>query len=191
MKPDQIALLLMAGGRSDRFGHSDKLLAELNGMPLGLHMAHRLTPMTWGARIAVANATIKPLLSRCGFEVIAAGERAGLGDNLSAGVSALRNMKAVIIILADMPFVSRRHIEAMIFAAKGPRALVVSRNHGNASPPVLFGRDYFHDLISLRGDEGARHVFASRLTEVTWIEADAGELCDIDTVADLNRAQPG
>jgi molybdenum cofactor cytidylyltransferase len=188
MTADEVALLLLAGGRSERFGQVDKLLADLNGRPLGLYIAHQLNDLNWGARIAVTSEALGSYLSDLGYTIVPTTEEGGIGDNMAKGVKALGHAKAVLIVLADMPFVTRKHVQAMLDAASGTQSIVGSRCEGTASPPVLFGQTHLKDLALLSGDQGARHLIARTPSHATWIEAGRDELFDIDTPADLQLA---
>ena len=48
-----VAAILLAAGRSRRFGAADKLAVDLDGLPLGLHAARTLADVPLAARILV------------------------------------------------------------------------------------------------------------------------------------------
>ena len=50
---EEVVLVLLAAGRSERFGPADKLAADLLGRPLGLHIVSTLAAVPFRARLAV------------------------------------------------------------------------------------------------------------------------------------------
>ena len=181
MRSCDVAILVMAGGRSRRFGAEDKLLADLDGRSLGLHVAERFAGWDWAQKQAVAQPPLAQAYRDLGYTSVEPGADNGLGDNLALGARDL-DAKAVLILLADMPFVSTTHVRKMLEAASSTAAIVCSRSGDVRSPPVLIGRDHFAALSALTGDTGARALFDDRLVE---IEASSDILADIDTQDDL------
>lgn len=191
MTPNEVALLLMAGGQSRRFGDADKLLAPIDGQALALHVAGRLAPMNWGQKIAVAGDALAPGLRPLGFAVLTPAAGNGLGDNIALGAERLDGVSAVLIILADMPFVTAGHVTQMLDAADSQRSIVCTRFGAVTSPPTLIGQDYFSHLRSLSGDDGAKAVIRAAGAEVGAISADEKLGADIDTIADLEKWRNG
>jgi molybdenum cofactor cytidylyltransferase len=181
MTPEQLGLLILAGGRSVRFGDSDKLLADVNGMPLGLRTAERLVDLPWASRTAVTSGPLGEPLSKLGFQVVPAVENGGMGDNLASGVRSLPAVEAVLILLADMPFVSAAHINRLVAAATSSACIVASKSKSEVMPPVIFGKNHFEDLVQLSGESGARKIINDKRVQAIFIEVAPEELVDIDT----------
>ena len=181
MRTCDVAILVMAGGQSRRFGAEDKLLADLDGQALGLHVAHRFAAMDWAQKKAVARFPLTRAYQSLGYDVVEPLPDNGLGDNLALGARDL-DAQAVLILLADMPFVSADHVFRMLDATTSTATIVCSRSGDARSPPVLIGRDHFTTLRALSGDTGARALFDDTLVE---IESAPGTLADIDTPDDL------
>ena len=180
---DRVALLLLAAGLSRRFGDRDKLTADLNGVPLGLHAANALCALPFAARIAVVGNNAPDF---DGFETVHNDSpEAGMSRSLALGVAAARihEPTAVLVLLADMPFVSAAHIRNLLAAGDGPAAIVASSAGGAPMPPALFGADHFDTLEAQRGDKGARDL----LRAATVVTAPPHELTDIDTPDALAR----
>ncbi|NNU36022.1 NTP transferase domain-containing protein [Rhizobium sophorae] len=112
-----------------------------------------------------------------------------LAASISEGIRCASNypVGAALILLADMPEVSERHLLALRQAITGDRAAVFSRKGEILMPPAAFRRDLFDRLTELRGDEGARGLF-SMLPGAGTISINPCESIDIDTVADLEAA---
>jgi len=189
VRPDELAILVMAGGLSRRFGAADKLLADFDGQPLGLQAATRLGGFDWAQRLAVAHPSLGPALSGQGFRVLEAPAGNGLGDNIALAARALDQVAGVVILLADMPFVTKDHVLAMMDAAPSADAIVCTATGARTSPPVLIGGAHFAALRALSGDEGAKRIIQTAGAELRLVSAPAEMTADIDTLEDLVRWQ--
>lgn len=184
------AAILLAAGQSLRFGTDDKLLAPLGGEPLALHAARRIVELAPRRRIAVcreADGTLAGQLAGLGFEIVANPHTGrGLSQSLSYGIAAAAcgPEAAVLVCLADMPFVSIGHLRNLLLRFDPSEAPAVASTNGEAAmPPALFGRSLFDRLQEARGDRGGRAL----LTGAALVAAGAGELADIDQPEDFRR----
>ena len=185
IEPQTTALILLAAGRSTRFGGGNKLAQPWRGLPLGLHAAKALEPVPFARRIAVTSAG-DPGYRELRFDVVSnPTPEAGLSSSIRLGIAAARAgpIQAVVVALADMPRVTAAQILRLFALQHGPSTIVASRDGPQAKPPVLFGANLFADLERLSGDRGARDLLRSgRLAE-----GDPHELVDIDNMADLEN----
>ena len=182
---ERTVLILLAAGRSERFGDLDKLTQDFLGEPLAFHVVTALEAVPFHNRIAVQSGTHLDFTTR-GFRTIHNDRpEIGMSNSVRLGVEAARatGAEAVLITLADMPSVTAAHIYRLLDAADGPDAVVASSDGAKPCPPALFGTDRFDALLSLRGDEGARAMIAGG----KHIIAPAHELLDIDRPEDLER----
>lgn len=183
-KFQRIALLLLAAGHARRFG-GQKLLAPLAGRPLAHHAAVTLAALPFGRKVAVTG-SVDLGLSQFGFTCVAVrGEDYPMSVSLAHGIEAVAGSEAVMIALADMPFVPPAHIVRLAERFRGSR--IASSNGKNLMPPAIFGAQWFGRLGSLSGDNGAR----SLLHGAPHILADAVDLTDIDSARDMMRAEQG
>jgi molybdenum cofactor cytidylyltransferase len=184
---DQIVTVLLAAGRSSRFGADDKLLADLNGLPLILHAAGPIIELNPSRRIAVCSTAVRELLEPLGFEVILNdhAER-GMSASLALGIKAAAAMEceAALVTLGDMPFVQLQHFQHMLARWDSRFAPVVgTTRHHIPMPPALFARSEFASLCQTTGDHGARNLLAT----ATLVEPPPEQLADVDTIDDLLR----
>jgi molybdenum cofactor cytidylyltransferase len=183
IKPERVALILLAAGRSRRFNDGDKLAEPFLDKPLAFHVVTALEKIPFLARIAVVSDTALDFAA-LGYEVVHNPDPSlGQAQSLCYGVEAARTLgaDAVLVALADMPRVTAAHIYRMFEAADGPAAVVASSNGVHPTPPALFGRDRFDALLALEGDEGARALILGGKHVVT----SPAELVDVDTQEDL------
>lgn len=183
ISPERVALVLLAAGRSERFGHADKLMAPYLGRPLGLHVVVALEAVPFCERVAVVSQTQLDLAS-CGYRIVRNDDpAAGLGRSLRLGVEAAcaGQAEAVLIALADMPRVTATHIHRLLDRAEGADAIVASSDGVDPRPPALFGCNHLGALLRSEGDKGARELVKYGHHVVT----SPAELIDIDTPEDL------
>ena len=184
--PADVAVILLAAGRSERFG-SDKLLAPLDGVPVALHAARRVAGLATGWRIVVcrADTPLDPEFAALGFErIVNPDPSLGLSSSLALGIAraAATGAKAALVALGDMPFVGPAHFAKLFSSFDHASApIVASARNGVAMPPALFDRTYFQVLREGQGDSGARSLFAGAVL----VAGDPDELADIDRPGDL------
>lgn len=186
IEASEVAVLLLAAGRSERFGR-DKLLAKLEGVPVLLHTATRLAALETGWRVAVCreNSPLVEDLTALGFDVIINRDPSrGLSSSLALAAARAEAVGAgaALVALGDMPFVSLGHFSALLSTFDPAAApIAASDRHGVAMPPAIFGREYFAALREATGDRGARDL----LVDATRVAADPAELADIDRPEDM------
>ena len=184
---ERTVLILLAAGRSLRFGEANKLSAELLGQPVGLHVTAALAQIPFLDRVAVVQDDALDFASH-GYRVVhndAPGE--GMARSLRLGVECAieAGADAVLVALADMPCVTAAHVALLLAAANSTDAVVASSNGGAPRPPALFGRDHFETLTRLSGDAGARDLLRGGY----HVTAAPAELIDIDTREDLEHVR--
>ena len=183
MEAKQVAIVLLAAGNARRFG-SDKLMADLGGAPLGICAGRTLAGVDAAAHFAVCQpeADISPHYADLGYRIVdnpraAVGLSASL--HLAVDAAAKTQAQALLIALADMPFIAASHIHALIAACDGD--IMASSDGNQAMPPAIFPRATWPLLLATQGDAGARQILARAHS----LAAPAGSLRDIDTPDDL------
>ncbi len=186
MAYDNIAVALLAAGQGKRFG-GDKLLADLGGSPLGLHAATTLSNIGFGWRFAICGSSIAKPLAEMGFQIVLNDDPdGGQSRSLHLAVVAAQatDASALLVCLADMPFVKATHVHALVAEGDHINGIIASTNGANAMPPALFPRAYWPDLLNAKGDSGARAF----LPQAKLVLAPPETLIDIDTPQDLAGA---
>lgn len=185
--PVPVAAVILAAGRSRRFG-SAKQLARLEGRTLLEHVIERaldagLRPVVsvvppWLTRPASADPAIRwvrnPHPNR------------GMSYSLHLGLAALdATTPAALVLLGDQPTVEPSSIAAVL-AARGARPIVAAIADGHAAPPVLVERAAFDRVSDLRGDVGLRDHIAAEPELVTEVPVGHHPV-DVDRPEDLAR----
>jgi molybdenum cofactor cytidylyltransferase len=182
-------VVLLAAGKSSRMRGENKLLRQIDGVPLVLRTAQTLRASTAAGVIIVTNPeypAIRAALDGHGFSLVPAPDAAtGLAASLRAGINALpKTAASVIIALADMPDITPQDIDALI-AAHDPDAGALicapTAPNGKRGNPVLFDRRYFESLAAMTGDTGAKMLIEAESDALVLVPRGAGVLVDLDT----------
>jgi molybdenum cofactor cytidylyltransferase len=117
----------------------------------------------------------------------------GLGTSLKTGIAAVpENADGAIVCLGDMPQVDAPLIDRLVSAFDPERGalVIVPSIIGRRGNPVVWSRRFFHDLMSVQGDIGARHLIGTYAEAVVEIPV-AGEaaLTDVDTPESLSAVK--
>lgn len=182
---EKCVLVLLAAGRSERFGNRNKLEEEFLGRPVGFHVVTALEDMPFMERVAVIDGCSLDFAGR-DFTVLHNDDTStGMSGSVRIGVAHAKkkSAEAVVIALADMPRVTATHIYRLLDAADSVDAVIVSSDGVQPMPPGVFGKNRFDFLMALTGDQGARDLVKAGRHVVTT----PAELIDIDTPADLEK----
>lgn len=185
LRAEDCALVLLAAGRSTRFGADDKLAADFDGRPLAFHAAATLAALPFAARFAVCSGTALDFTAY-GYAVLHnARPEDGMSGSVALGVAAARELDCagVVIALADMPCVTAALVRRLLDAAEGADAVAAASDGVRIGPPAVFGRGRFAALTALAGDAGARSLVRGG----RHVIASEAELRDIDCPGDLAR----
>ena len=198
-KPRQVAGLVMAAGRSSRMAPLNKLLVtDGEGVAMVARVAEK-----------VLASGVKPVLVVTGHdrervEAALAGKPVrfvhaedyaeGLSASLKAGLSALPpEAEGVLVAIGDMPLVEPAVIARLLagFDPEEGRAIVQPIFRGKHGNPMIWGREFFPEMMQLTGDMGARQLVAKHADRLIEVEVpDDGVLQDFDTAEALKSA-PG
>jgi len=185
----RIFCAILAAGQSVRFGDQDKLTAWVDGKMLGQHIAEKLATFPFAGRTVIASGTAHPCAKawqEMGYglainSATASGQSSSV--RLAADQARQSDADALIILLADMPYVRPAHIEKLIdiFKRKQSGHIIASQTRGHAMPPAIFPRGVFTKLSRLEGDTGARDL----LKDAILVDAPPQEMRDINRPGDI------
>jgi molybdenum cofactor cytidylyltransferase len=193
----RVAAIVLAAGRSTRMGAVNKMLAEIGGKPLVRIAAEQAVASLAQPVIVVTGherekveAALKGLPVRL---VHNPDFSEGLGTSLRTGIAAVpEQADAAIVCLGDMPQVDAGLINRLIAAFDPERGalVVVPSIEGRRGNPVVWSRRFFHDLMAIQGDIGARHLIGTYAEAVVEVPV-GGEaaLTDVDTPESLSAVK--
>lgn len=189
-----VGTVVLAAGSSSRMGRN-KLLLELNGETVvqrAVRTAHEagLEPIVVVLGHEADRVQLELSELHC-IPVVNPDHTQGQGTSLRVGVAeAATRCGGLVILLADMPFVTTSMITALVERFRATGAPVVVSRYGEVeAPPTLFDRALFPELLALSGDGGARQVAQRHAAEAASVSWPPDALGDIDVPEDYDRVR--
>ena len=194
-----IAALVLAAGQSRRMGRVNKLLAEIDGVPMVARVVDAALASRARAVVVVTGHEGEKLREAlAGREVRFVHNpdyRKGLSTSLERGLAALGDdVDGVLVCLGDMPRTDPSHLDKLIaaFDPADGRSICVPTEGGKRGNPVLWGAEFFAEMKQVTGDVGARHLIGEHAQAVCEVPIDDEAIfVDIDTPEALTALIPG
>jgi len=191
----RIAAAILAAGTSSRLG-TPKQLLELGGRPVLAHTVDAVK-QSGADLILVAlgheQARIQASVDLDGVTVVSNPRYA---DGQSTSVVALvcelpKDVDAAVFVLGDQPLVEPAVIDALIDAYRTAAAAIAQpRYEEGRGNPILISRDFFSELLEVRGDVGARPILERHREQVRLVDVSThSRPADIDTMDDFESIQ--
>jgi len=111
--------------------------------------------------------------------------RQGMSTSIRAGLKvSSAKTSAVILVLADQPFIDARTINLLMEAFDAhSKGIALPVYQGRRGHPVIFDIKYIEELLRLKGDIGGREIIARYPDDVLEVIVDCeGVTIDIDTM---------
>ena len=181
--------VILAAGAGRRFG-GDKMLAEVDGMPMLRHAATAYVELCGQATVVIApDARLHDALAGLPVEIVEnPGANEGIASSIRAAVTHSRSHPALMIALGDEPRVDRGLVMQVMQLWHQTRApAVVPKYNGEPGHPVLFDEATYNDLLTLTGDRGAKGLLERYGAKVLSVDVAGPRPIDIDTTKDLER----
>jgi len=177
--------IILAAGRSTRFGERNKLLAEWKGKPLVRHVADAALASRLDRVVVVTGHEQEQVEAMLPDDIATIHNYEfwdGMAGSIRAGCYRLQGHMPVMVLLGDMPLVTATHIDRLVASFDG-KGIVAATCEGEIGNPVLFPKSDFVALKSLDGDRGARALLNGR--DISTIEIGQAAARDFDTQAEL------
>lgn len=188
-----IAVVLLAAGNSSRLG-TPKQLLNFKGKPLLINAVEEALKFSLHVIVVTgSNADlITPLLEE--YDVVVCDNKKwseGMSTGIVAGIhKALetdQNIDTIIISVCDQPYVSASLFRQILQVKNQSDKNIVACTYSDTiGVPVLFTKKYFNDLVSLKGDEGAKKLVKNFMDDVALVDFPQGAI-DIDTADDYKK----
>jgi molybdopterin-guanine dinucleotide biosynthesis protein A len=192
--------IVLAGGRSTRFG-SDKLMAELDGVPLLHHAVTRVGEVTGGAVVVLASGAREPWMPpglSITFVRDAVADEGPLAGTL-AGLEIV-STRLALVVGGDMPDLSVAVMQEMLGVAHRTDAGAVALQDGDRFRPLpavlrVENARTAGPVLLADGERRLRALLTSLdptvIDEASWLtlDPDRRTLLDVDEPADLVRAE--
>jgi molybdenum cofactor cytidylyltransferase len=186
--------IVLAAGQSSRMPGSQKLLLDIDGVPMVRHVYEAASEGGCHQTVVVyAEEDVKRAIDGRGELVFNAKASTGMASSLRVGLKAMRpEIEAAVVLLGDQPLVGSRTVATLLRAwrREGSRPAVAVLQDGDKkdgwAPPVVLSRELWGELLALRGDSGARQVLHGR-PELLDVVPTPGRPDDIDTPDDYAK----
>ena len=181
--------VVLAAGAGRRFG-GDKMLADVNGQPMIRQVASAYTELCGQATIVISDdERLRQAVEGLPVDVVVNAEAAeGIASSIRAAVRHSRHHPSLMIALGDEPRVDRALVMRVMQLWHDTRPpVVVPRYSGEPGHPVLFDEATYDDLLTLKGDRGAKGLIERYGSKVLSVEVPGSRPLDIDTTKDLEK----
>ncbi len=194
----KIGAIILAAGQSSRMGAANKLLESIDGQPMVRCVVRTVLDVGFDAVLVVTgheSKTVQTILSDLPIAFAHNPNYAsGLSTSLSTGIKALQtshpDLDGIMICLGDMPRITPDNLTALkgAFESSGNACIVIPTTNGKRGNPVLWSRDFFDEISSLKGDVGARSVIGHYPESIVEVDLNTDAIfLDVDTPDMLKR----
>lgn len=188
----KITAIILAAGSATRM-KQNKLKLEIGGERIldrvaaavqaaGFHEVLLVVNEAWPAAYPGIRTVVNPEASE------------GAASSIRWGVSSSsEDTSGYAFIMGDQPFLTTATLAALIQEFKeNPLNILQPRYQGKSGSPVIFPAFLKPELLRLTGDTGGRAVIKAHPELLRLVDfEDEGELMDIDTMADYDKAALG
>jgi CTP:molybdopterin cytidylyltransferase MocA len=186
----QMPIIVLAAGLSRRMGDADKLLEDVDGVPLIRQQALKARAATTGSVIVTLPPGPHPRYAALAeLEVLCLpipDAEEGMNASLRRAVRALPSeTRIAMILLGDLPDLTKEDLIRVGMAAECYPDCLVWRgatSDGAAGHPIVFHQRLFEDIAALRGDSGGKGVVARAGDRVRLVPLEGNRArADLDT----------
>lgn len=191
---NQIGIVILAAGNAKRMKQSKQLLPWGNSSLLGNVITNVLS--TDADEVFVVLGAYKDEIKERTdlsqvITLVNENWQQGLGSTIAIATAEIDkkypNISAVLLVLADQPFISSSHLNKMIeLHKKDKEAIIMTKKDDYKGVPVLFPKKYFSELILLSNDEGAKQIINRNKNGVKELVTN-DDTTDIDTFETYER----
>ena len=187
MQTNDIAIIILAAGQSSRFGSSKMHHCLESGKSIlntcleqyqkSFKNINVVLPDGDKANQIMINPVVHVVVSKHAIN--------GMSQSIISGVESQPDASAWLIALGDMPYVRPETVLNLAIKATTNNIVVPMYGHRNGNP-VIFGRNFYSQLMSLKGDVGAKKLINDNVSSVLKVPVgDQGVLLDIDRPEDI------
>ena len=186
-----LGCVVMASGLGRRFG-GNKLMADFCGAPLIANaLALAALPLLACRIVVTRSEEVEVLCNAQGVPVLRHAQPYR-SDTVRLGLAALLGkepaLRGCLFLPGDQPLLTQQSVEALALAAAPDAIVRLCAADGTPGSPVLFGADYFSELLHLPDGRGGNAVARAHPGSVCLVPArNDAELRDVDTREDLNQ----
>ncbi len=194
LERSRICALVLAAGRSSRFGKS-KMLAKLEGKALIRHAAENALEQLENVYVVLGREAerVKATLEDLPLEFVEnLNFASGMSSSIKVGIQALEpnDFDAALIVLGDQPRVPYIVFKTLLEeSGRSSAPIIVPIFQDVRGHPALFAREVWPELLALEGDSGGKAIIEKSPARVHRVKFDFPVSDDVDTLEDLKRLE--
>ena len=196
-----ISAILLAAGESKRMKGENKLIKEINGLPLIKHAVKNILGsaideliIVLGHEKSIIENLIKPN-KKIKF-IFNKNYKNGMSSSITAGLNHMsKKANAFFICLGDMPNINQNIYNKLIKARynynkklnpENKKEIIIPTYNEQEGHPVLFSKYMKESIMSIKGDFGAKKIIEINKKKVLNISfKNDGIILDFDTKEDF------
>lgn len=191
--PKSIGVIILAAGASSRLGQP-KQLVRFDGKSLLQNTLDSTKELRLNPRILVLGAKQREILEKVelnDFKLTPNEDwKDGMASSLKIGLQFALELNpqqiGMLILVCDQPYLKAEILTKMLAKFDNDHSIVACKYGQTIGVPVLFGQQYFDELLGLQGDQGAKKVLKKYVDRVALVNFERG-IVDVDTREDLVR----
>ncbi len=195
MKNTNILKIVLAAGKSNRYGSENKLLQILNGKKVIEHTIENLLKVFDREEIlAITGYQAEEIeLSLEKYKINTSFNKdyyKGIGTSISHAIKKRElNLKGVMVIPADMPLITSFDYQKIIkaFINNNEDKIICPQYKNKNGNPLVLPKSHFKVLKSLKEDKGAKKFLIKE--NIVFVKTGYGTTFDIDSIEDLKKAE--
>jgi len=195
MAQHRIIFLFLAAGASSRMRGSDKLLKEIDGVPLIQRTLDEALKLNFPVYVTVPAHDVKrkQIIANTNAVLIEVkNANLGMGHSIATGLTRITknlNFHSLAICPCDLPGLNADSLRKLIYYFLNNPEMICRPTKLEGSKmghPVIFPKKYFEDLKFVKGDMGARNILYKNEKCLNRFETDDDSyFIDLDTPEDF------
>ena len=192
----RVGAVVLAAGKSERMGQN-KLLLPLNDKTVIESILDALEAAGISEQVVVLGNepgpvidAIKPKLGKVKIALNLEPEQ-GMKSSFQTGlIVLLSKVDAAFLVLGDEPIFDPDVLKIMVQTMEDEqcKALIVTPIHsGKKGHPLLFSRELFNEILSLKTTETIRDIVHKHMDGLVMVESPAWTTMDLDTPEDYEH----
>ena len=199
-----ISAILLAAGESKRMGGENKLLKEINGIPLLNYSIKNILGSSIDELIVILGhekSLIENIIKKNKKIKFIYNEnyKNGISSSIIKGLNHIsQNSEAFFICLGDMPNINQNIYNKLIKArysynkkliSKKKKEIIIPIFEEKVGNPILFSKFMKNEMMSVKGDTGAKKIIQKNKNKILYVQVkNSGVTLDFDTKKDFNSS---
>jgi len=182
----KIATLILAAGESKRMKGIKQLLPWKDSTLLGYAITQSLQSSANEVYVVLGanmNKIMNSVDTRKVNLVINDDWSLGMGTSIAAAIRFFRanqlDFDGILIRLIDQPLLDVKYYNLLINNYIDSKNIIASSYKSGYGVPVIFDKNYFHELLDLKSDKGAKDIIKEHKKELIIVDSEGGTI-DLD-----------